>query len=143
MQERRGKANNQVFKMEMGQQVQSRRQPMFTSYPEITTVGQCKASKDGDDKEWGRSASTPGLQNSRQDHAAPVQDEAEAGLPKVKESCLSQSQWARHKALSRDRQVLHSAMYLARVPQNLLLHLVLLPQHSCVLPRGTGFGRIL
>lgn len=91
-------------------------------------MGQCKASKDGDDKGWGRrGVSTPGLQNSRQDYAAPVQDEAEAGLPKVKERCLSQSQWARHKTLSRDRQALHNAMYLARVPQNLLLYLVLLP----------------
>lgn len=53
MQERRGKANNQVLRMETGQQsMQSRSQPMFTSYPESTRVDQCKAWMDGDDKEW-------------------------------------------------------------------------------------------
>jgi hypothetical protein len=94
MQERHGKANNQVLKVEMGQQqVQSGSQSMFTNYPKTTSVGQCKALMDGDDKEWwGGGCSTPGLQNSRQDHAAAVQNEAEAGLPKVRESCLSQSQ---------------------------------------------------
>lgn len=53
MQERHGKANNQVLKVEMGQQqVQSGSQSMFTNYPKTTSVGQCKALMDGDDKEW-------------------------------------------------------------------------------------------
>lgn len=60
MQERRGKANNQVLKMATGQRrVQSGGQLMFTRYPESTSVDQCKASMV--DKEWGRRGlSTPG-----------------------------------------------------------------------------------
>lgn len=141
MQERHSKAINQVLKVEMGQQqVQSRSQPTFTSYSESTSVDQCKALMDGDDNEW-RGRRGVALQGHRPQGKTMllVQNEVEAGLPKVKESCLSQSQQARHKTLSRDRQAPHSAMHLARVPQNLLLHLLLLPQHSCALPRKTGF----
>lgn len=42
------------------------------------------------------------------------------------------------KTLSRERQAPHSAVHLARVLKNLLLHLVLSPQKSCALPRGKG-----
>lgn len=60
-------------------QVQTRGQtvPVFTSYPESPGMCQHEALMSGDDEQWS-GISVPGLQNSRWDHAASIQDGAEA-----------------------------------------------------------------